>query len=102
MPTEDTAAGGFVVYCDGTPLQEITEIHLPELSEADRQEWESLSTLICGEVQFVHSGDLSAFVAALPIERLYIWHCLEKGWEPSLRGLQGFAKMVQLGYYKTL
>lgn len=102
MPTENTVAGGFTVYCDGQPIEEITEIHLPEISAADRQEWESISNPICGEIQLAGECNLSAIVAALPIEVRYIWHCKEKGWKPSLRGLNGFIKMVQLGYYKTL
>lgn len=102
MGPEGTEPGAFTVYCDGVPLQEIQEIRLPEVSPEDAQELEAASTSFCGEIQLVCDFDRNAFVAELPVVYRYLWHCVEKGWKPSERGLLGFIKLLRLGYYKTL
>lgn len=81
---------------------ELVEIRLPELSAEDRKEWETTFANSRGEIQFADECDSSVFIAVFSVAVRYIRHCVEKGWKPSLRGLQGFIKMERLGYYKTL
>lgn len=38
----------------------------------------------------------------MPILSYYEAHCIAKGWTPSVAGLLGFIRMLELGYYQTL
>lgn len=101
MGPEGTEPGAFTVYCDGEPIQGIQYIHFTDSVDIpEKWEW-GLPKCISGTLK-IKQFDLNAFIADLPVEYRYLCHCAQKGWKPSERGLLGFMKLLQLGYYKTL
>lgn len=103
MGPEGTEPGAFTVYCDVEQIQEIPYLRfIDNVDIPEKWEW-GLPKRISGTLEISQIDfDRNAFVAELPVEYRYLWHCVEKGWKPSERGLLGFMKLLRLGYYKTL
>ena len=89
----------FFLYCNNEPLQEqkipdvLPAVQAPEASTG-------LNNGFCFGTE-IRLG-LNLDIAALPVKQRYFIHCLAKGWRPSIAGLLGFIRLLQLGYYKTL
>ena len=87
------------LYCNNEPLQEqkvpdvLPAVQAPEASTG-------LNNGFCFGTE-IRLG-LNLDIAALPVKQRYFIHCLAKGWRPSIAGLLGFIRLLQLGYYKTL
>lgn len=89
----------FFLYCNNESLQEqkipdvLPAVQAPEASTG-------LNNGFCFGTE-IRLG-LNLDIAALPVKQRYFIHCLAKGWRPSIAGLLGFIRLLQLGYYKTL